>query len=304
MITIKERTITDKYSNKLNLYIWDNCTSVKGVIQIMHGVNEQGLRYIEFAEYLNKQGYIVYLADHISQGKSRLLSEDTVYFGNKGDELVQGLITVKKEINKDYPNTDKYIFGHSLGALIIREYLIDYPNEYKKVILSGSGLSNITGVGLMVSIGRFISLFGKKKSSKFFDNLFRKTQLKLNEKVQINHFIEWLTRDKEKNEQDKLDKYLFISLSVSVFVRLLKLFKKTSKLSNIKNMDKGIEFLLLSGTHDPSTNFGEDTLNLNNKLNEFGMNSSVKLYLNGRHDNLQEINRLEVFNDIFMFIQK
>lgn len=304
MITIIERKVTDKYNNNLNLYIWDNCTQVNGVIQIMHGVNEQGLRYVEFAEFLNKQGYIVYLADHLSQGKSRLQNEETVYFGKQGDELIQGLLTVKDEISNDYPNIDKYLIGHSLGALIIREYLIDYNNEYKKIVLSGSGLAKTTGIGLMILIGNFLSLFGKKKPSRFFDNLFRKTQLKLNEKVQINHFIEWLTRDTKKNEQDKLDKYLYISLSVSAFVRLLKLFKKTSEIKNINKTDKGIEFLLLSGTHDPSTNFGEDTIKLNATFNEYGMKSIIKLYPEGRHDNLQEINRLKIYNDIVKFYRK
>lgn len=48
-----EKKIKDVFINELHLYIWNDVENPKGVIQIVHGINEHGLRYCSFAEYLN-----------------------------------------------------------------------------------------------------------------------------------------------------------------------------------------------------------------------------------------------------------
>lgn len=301
---MREIKVKDSYNNELHTYIFDDVKKPKGVFQVLHGINEHGLRYKEFAEFLNKNGFICYAYDHVSQGKSRTEEDgDVVYFGkNGGDVLVDGLNTIRKQIQKDYPNLDIYLFGHSLGSMIIRKYLHDYKNRYKKIILNGSGLSEGNGLTLGIILGNIMKLFGKKKPSNMFDNMFRQTQLKLNEKVEIDHFIEWLTRDKEKTELNKVDEYLYIRLSTSVFVDMLKMIQEINVLTNIQHSHFDVPTLLMSGTHDPATNFGEDVVELHKTLIEFGFESSYKLYPEGRHDTLQEINREEVYNDILNWI--
>ncbi len=222
-----EKKIKDVFKNELHLYIWNNVEKPKGVIQIVHGINEHGLRYCSFAEFLNSKGYIVYLHDQLSQGQSRTdKDKDVVYFDKNGvDSLKFGVVAVYNEIVNDYPDIDIYALGHSLGAGVLRACLIDDVVSYKKVVLNGTGLASIKGMGVIIFIGSLLQLLGSKKPSRFFDNIFRTTQYKLKEKVEMDHFIEWLTRDKDQNEIDKLDKYLYIRLSVSVFVDMIKLFK-------------------------------------------------------------------------------
>lgn len=134
--------------------------------------------------------------------------------------------------------------------------------------------------------------------------MFRQTQYKLKQKVKMEHFIEWLTRDEEKTETNKKDAFLYISLSVSSFVTILDLFKIINKKSNIQKGNKSLQILLLSGTHDPATNFGNDIVALNELYQDAGFSCAYKLYQEGRHDTLQEINRNEVFQDILDFLNK
>jgi len=227
-----------------------------------------------------------------------------VNFGYKGhDVLVDGMRAVKKRINNEHKGMKVYAFGHSLGSLIIRNYLYKHGNTYEKIIFSGAGYQNPKGIGLLIFIGNIIKQFGNKPS-KFFDGLFRKTQLKLNEKTDIGHFIEWLSRDKEKTEINKQDEFLYIRLTASSFVDIFKLVKKANNRKLIEKHYQGIDFLLLSGTHDPSTNFGEGTKELHDIYNTCNNTSTIHLYEEGRHDNLQEINRLEVFADILKFLEE
>ena len=89
---IEEIKVQDSYKNELHTYVFDDIKSPKGVIQIVHGLNEHGLRYVEFAEFLNQSGYVVVVFDHLSQGYSRKAEETFVNFGKKGHlKLVDGL---------------------------------------------------------------------------------------------------------------------------------------------------------------------------------------------------------------------
>lgn len=303
---MKEFKVLDNYNNQLHTYLFDDVTYIKGVIQILHGINEHGLRYADFASVMNQNGYIVYVHDHVSQGNSRTeLDEErnTVYFGKKGnDVLVDGINTVRERIKTDFPDTDLYLFGHSLGAIIARMYLIQYENEYKKIILNGTSYDTLGGINMAILLGRFMKLYKRTKPSDMFDNIFRKTQLRLNEVTQIDHFIEWLTRDKEYTKQNLKDKFLYIRLSVSVFVDMFKGYKMINNHNNILNMHLDVPVLLLSGTHDPATDFAEGTNQLHKIFTEAGFDSTIITYSEGRHDTLQEINRETVYNDILRFM--
>jgi len=301
---MRECYIKDIHNNTLYTSVYDEIENPKGVIQVIHGINEHGKRYEEFAKYLNSEGYIVYITDHVSQGLSRTSDDnEVVYFGKNGDQvLVDGLIATKNRIEKDYPNLKVYLFGHSLGSMIIRKYLINYDNTYSKIIINGGGYAPTKGLSTAIFIGGLMKLFGKKKPSDMFDSQFRNTQLRLNEKVEIDHFIEWLTRDKEKTEINKTDDFLYIRLSVSVFVDMIKMIKEINTQKNIEKMDIKCPILLLSGTHDPATDFGEGTVKLHEIFTSFGYKSDIKLYEEGRHDTIQEINRQEVYKDIVSWL--
>ncbi len=302
---MKEIKLMDSFSHSLHTYIFDDVTQNKGVVQLVHGINEHGKRYHEFAEFLNSQGYVVFIHDHVSQGLSRTLQDgDVVFFGRNGHEvLLDGITTIRDEIDRLYPNNKVYLIGHSLGAMLIRSYFIHFHKDYEKIILNGTGY-NEKSVLLGIIIGTFLRLFGSKKPSKFFDNMFRQTQLKLNQFVELDHFIEWLTRDPEKNEQNLNDPYLYIRLSVSAFTDMLKVMQEINDIKKIKKAHYHAPMLLLSGTHDPATNFGEDTIKLQQVLNENRASCQVKLNIEGRHDTLQEINRQEIFTDILMFMEE
>lgn len=302
---MKQTTIKDSNNNELHTYIFDEVNSPKGIVQIAHGLNEHGLRYTEFSEFLNQSGYVVVIIDHLSQGQSRKSNEQFVDFGKNGHiALVDGFHSARIFIHENYPNLPVYAFGHSMGTMIIRAYLQTHKNDYQKVILNGGGYTPIKGIGLAIGIGRFLSIFKAGKPSKFFDNQFRKTQYKMREKVEIDHFIEWLTRDPLKTEENKKDPYLFIRLATRSFLVNLILIKKINTISRIQHTNLNCPTLLLSGSHDPATNFGEGIKELNALYQSIGIQSKYIIYNEGRHDSLQEINRKEVFQDILQFLEE
>ena len=298
-----EIQLKDNYNHNLHTYIFNDCKETLGVVQIIHGINEHGLRYVEFAEFLNQHGYVVYVHDHVSQGKSRLDNEEFVHFGKHGNKvLIDGLNTVRNKIKEDYPNLPIYLFGHSLGTMIIRKYLQTEKNDYTKVIMNGGGYADINYLWAALFLAKFLKVFVGKRPSNIFDNMFRGTQLKLQQKVDMDHFIEWLTRDLEKTKINMEDPYLFIRLTISTYTDMLEDINYINKYRHIAKNSLDVPVLLLSGTHDAATDFGNDVIALNDAYKSLDIDTRYILYPEGRHDSLQEINRQDVFKDILDFI--
>ena len=295
----------DFNNTKLHIYNWD-CQNPKAIIQIVQGVNEHGLRYNELGEFLSSKGYLVYTHDTVSQGQSRLESEETVYFCKNGlSVLTDAIIHVYNHITEAHKDLPVYAIGHSLGAGLLRYVIGTEAKLYDRVVLNGTAYQDPKPIQKGIMIGNLIKLFGKKKSSKMFNDIFRETQYKLRDYVEMDHFIEWLTRDKDYTELNKKDEYLYINLSVAAFVDMFKLFKAINTESHINATHTNTKILLLSGTHDPSTDFSAGTMDLYQKYTDLTqVDISYRLYTEGRHDTFQETNRQDVFKDINYFFEE
>jgi alpha-beta hydrolase superfamily lysophospholipase len=288
---------------KLHVYKWDKVQSPKGVVQIIQGINENGERYDFLAQALNIGGYIVYTHDGYGQGLSRNSENQTVVFGDNGfQDLVGGVYAVRKRIHLENKTLPIYAIGHSLGGALLRYILIEDVVEYEKAVISGSGLTNQRGIANAILLAEFLQFFGPSKPSKYFDKRFRKVQYKIVKYVDINHYIEWMNRDKIQNEIDKKDPYLFIPLSISSYLEIMKLLQFVNHEKYKKHTNPTVKILLLSGTHDPSTNFGKDTIKLKDFYYRMGIYSVLKEYPEARHDLFNETNREEVFSDVLEFL--
>src|SRR5699024_11007145 len=117
---------------RLNGYCWmpEKPNQAKAVIQIAHGMAEHILRYEQFAEYLTKQGYIVYGHDHRGHGGSVMAQDDWGFFADsKGfEKVVEDMHIISEKIQKQYPELPLFFFGHSMGSFLNRRYIKLYIN--------------------------------------------------------------------------------------------------------------------------------------------------------------------------------
>lgn len=78
--------------------------SVKGVVQITHGMAEHSNRYGRFAVELCKNGYAVFICDLLGHGNSVSDDSELGYFGENG---VESLVDDMKQLNdiarREYP---------------------------------------------------------------------------------------------------------------------------------------------------------------------------------------------------------
>ena len=109
----------------LHAYHWSASAPSNGkVIGIVHGLGEHGGRYTNVASYFTALGYEVFAFDHQGHGQSE---------GAKGtiqswDSFVSEINTFRSAIEGalDAPH-ELILWGHSLGALIVLDYLVTRP---------------------------------------------------------------------------------------------------------------------------------------------------------------------------------
>lgn len=279
----------------------------RGIIIILHGMAEHGARYERFANYLNKHNYIVYALDHRGHGKTGLAKKPMGYFGKGGwDQVVEDTHQLLTIIKSEHKNLPIILLGHSMGSVLAKTFISNYGREIDGVILSGTtnGVNFITRkFGLFIA--KTISFFtGPKKESPILHFLFFNNYNKRFRQVKL--LYAWLssdTKEVEKYLEDELCGYVCTS---SFYADLMTGINKNAKKINIKKVPKDLPMFIFSGTMDPVGNFSKDvikTYDLYKKIAKLD-NVEVKLYEDGRHEMLNEVNKKEVYEDVVAWLDK
>lgn len=278
------------------LNIYDDVSKPKGVIQIIHGMQEHQGRYSNFAKYLNNNGYIVYLSDLRGHGKTR--KKDIPWGYSDGDislEILKDQEIISKLIKEKYPNLKLNLLGHSYGSFIAQTYLM-YFTYADKIILSGSTYTKSVLYDFARSITKTAIFFFRRDADA---KLVEKLSLKAYEKGFKNG--NWLTRDEKIWQEYLRDKFCGNSFKLNFYESLFKLFK--NNYSKINKVNKNLPIFIISGSEDPVGNKGKGVKQLYNFYKKQGLNVHLKIYNGARHEILNETNNLEVYSDVLNFIK-
>ena len=87
-------------------------------------------------------GYIVAADDHVGHGKTAMVNNVWGDWGDKGcHTMMEDEHTLKKIVCEKYPNLPYFLFGHSMGSFITRDFIAKYGNE-----LNGATICGTTGI--------------------------------------------------------------------------------------------------------------------------------------------------------------
>ncbi|KAK9699827.1 hypothetical protein RND81_08G198000 [Saponaria officinalis] len=111
---------------------------LKGIIIIIHGLNEHGGRYSHFARQLTSRNFGVYAMDWIGHGGSDGLHG----FVPSLDHVVADTAAFLEKIKLEHPGVPCFLFGHSTGGAVVLK-AASYPHIKRKlegVILTSPAL--------------------------------------------------------------------------------------------------------------------------------------------------------------------
>lgn len=295
---MKCTNFTFKGEEGLDIYTYkwedENIKKPKAVIQIAHGMAETAQRYETFAKVLTKNGYIVYINDHRGHGKTAKIIENVGHLAEKEGFrcLVEDMYTLTNIIKKENEDLPIYLFGHSMGSFASQRYIMDYSNNLSGLILCGSnGKQGIILNLAHLIINHEIKKYGRRfKSNKINNLIFGGEIIRRNEKTKFD----WLSRDKEQVEKYINDPFCGVVCSCGFFYDLVQGLKEIEDKENLKKVPLDIPIYIISGDKDPIGKNGNGVLRLRDRYIKLGVKDvTCKLYKDGRHELLNEINREE-----------
>ena len=272
----------------------------RAIVQIAHGIAEHVRRYDDFAFFLAQNGIQVVANDHLGHGESIMTEADLGFFAPVGgwDLVVGDMRKLYERTHEELPSLPYFLFGHSMGSFLARSYLIKYPEGLAGALISGTAQQP----GAILHAG---FLMARRESKKFgvryrSDRLYNMAFGNYNRRFEPRRTeCDWISRNTEVVDQYISDPLCGFVPTAGLLADMMHGMAFNQKRSNTQRMQKNLPVMFLSGDMDPVGDYGKGVVKAFQSFLEAGMaDVSLKLYHDGRHEMLNELNRDLVFGDI------
>lgn len=265
----------------------------KALVQIIHGAKEHKERYYDFIRFLNDNGYAVIISDNRGHGASVNDATYTLGYMKGTEEIVKDQRLMTKYIKKLYPGKPFYLFGHSFGTLLAREYIQKYDAVVDKLVLSGT-VNFTPAAAFGVSIGNLIIKFkGEKGESRFLQSFLDGKD------------NSWVVKDEDAMALYRKDPlccgYMYTN---GALVTVFDAVKRLKKYDLYQCMNPDLPILLISGEEDPITGGKRGLADTMNTLKKIGYHNLRNIVYQGmKHEVLNETHHQDVYNDVLTFFE-
>ncbi|MEA5506734.1 lysophospholipase [Halotia wernerae UHCC 0503] len=163
MINHSDRIASDqegtfKGVGELDLYYqsWYPQGKVRGILAIVHGLGGHSKRYDNVVEHLIPKQYAVYALDLRGHG----CSPGQRGYINSWADFREDLRAFLQLIKTQQPGSPVFVLGHSLGAIIVLDYVLRYPQEASRlqgVIALAPAIGKVGVSKVRLLVGKLLS---------------------------------------------------------------------------------------------------------------------------------------------------
>ena len=209
---------------------------------------------------------------------------------------------VFESLQTRYPGKRVVLLGHSMGSYVAQSYAMRFGNDLAALILSGSTWP----ARMLVRIGRLLALIeswrhGKTGASALLDQLGFGDFNKKFEPARTE--LDWLSRDAEEVDRYVADPLCGGPYSTGLWRDLLGGLLEISKDAALRKIPGDLPILITGGAEDPVGGAtGMQKLISHYEATEH-RNVNLRVYADGRHEMLNEINRDEFTTDLLRWIE-
>lgn len=270
----------------------------KAIVQLLHGMSEHKERYLDFCEYLAKQGFVSVIHDHRGHGKSVYNKNDLGYmYKNGAKSLVEDANQLSRMARKKYPELPIFLFGHSMGSLVARAYAKKYDRILDGLILSGSPSNNKASrlALIMAKVGG--KLLGDRTKGNYLQKMsVGSFNANIKNPISPNAWI--CTNEDVVKAYDASDLCGFV-FTLNGFENLFKLLINVYDKHNWSVNNRKLPIWFISGAEDPCMKNQEEFLKAVNLMKSKGyQNVSYSIYKGMRHEILNETDHIKVYQEI------
>jgi alpha-beta hydrolase superfamily lysophospholipase len=274
---------------KLGGYRWaaDGGQTGTGVVVLVHGMGEHLRRYDHVANALTARGFEVYGHDHRGHGASLARNHEPGQLGPNGwSALVDDLNLVIAQAKSDHPGLPVVMVAHSMGSFATQQFLLDHGADVDAVALTGTAALDLLEQALDLSNDLDLSAFNTPFQPARTD-------------------FDWLSRDESVVDAYLADPLCGFGIDTASAKDMFVGARRLADPVEVARMPHDLPMYLAVGSKDP-VNGGLTLLwELVDRYRAAGLTDvTVRVYNDGRHEILNEINRAEVIDDLLQWLQR
>ncbi|GLI08173.1 alpha/beta hydrolase [Paenibacillus tyrfis] len=302
----RQFTFPDADGEAIFVYEWlpEEDVPVRGVVQIAHGMAETAARYERFAGVLTGAGYAVYANDHRGHGRTAGSPERFGVIGENGfQRMAEAMGQLTDLIRVQFSDVPFYVFGHSMGSFLTQKYMYLFPGKVDGIVLSGTnGPQKLLGIGSALA-RRLAARKGDQHRSEL---LMRLTLGSYNRQFRPNRTpFDWLSRDEREVDLFAADPDCGFAMTAGFWIDFFRGLQEIHDERNMRQIPVDMPVYLFSGELDPVGRRGKGVVELAGLYRELGLRHvTYKLYPQGRHEMLNEINRDAVMQDVLHWLDE
>lgn len=267
-------------------WIYVPAAKVKGIVQLVHGFGEHSRRYLHMICKMMDAGYIVAADDHVGHGKTAIVNDTWGNWGHNGAQtMMEDEHRLKELVQEKYPDIPYFMFGHSMGSIITRQFIAKYGDELAGAVICGTVdpdaipcEEGIRQLKPLVEAGK-----GDEADPELLGALLGGLFARI-EEVKLGN--EWICHDEYvqlDHANDPFDAFTRPTSNEALlqFIEMIDEVKGTEWAAKVP---AALPLYNIAGDEDPCGSYGEGVKQVAGWLEETGHNVKTNLYEGYRHE--------------------
>jgi alpha-beta hydrolase superfamily lysophospholipase len=250
-------------------------------------MGEHVRRYDHVADTLASAGFVVYGHDHRGHGASIAATDEPGDLGPNGwARLVGDLSLAVAKAKSDHPDLPVVLMAHSMGSFATQQFLLDRGTEVDAVALTGTAALDLLEPALDLSRDLELSAFNAQFQPARTD-------------------FDWLSRDESVVDAYVADPLCGFGIDAVSAKDMFAGARRLADPAEVARVPHYLPLYIAVGSKDPVNADLALLWPLVDRYRAAGLSDvTVRVYEDGRHEILNEINRTRVIDDLLQWIQR
>lgn len=281
------------------------CFKPRGVVQLIHGMAEHIGRYDDFARFLADAGYLVAGHDHIGHGDTAGAPEHRGVIDAEGgaDAMIEDAQMLRLLVSQQVASgTPYFIFGHSMGSLVLRSYLPRYGSGLAGAIICGTANEPVAVSRAGNLAARAIA---RVRGDDYRSNLLHALADGAYSRAikDARTPFDWLSRDPAVADAFMADETCGFMFGAGAYATLTDLAYRAAVPATLAATPHEVPLLYVAGDADPVGKGGKGVAAAAESMEAAGAEDlTLRLFSGMRHEILNEIGKEEVYDFILEWI--
>jgi alpha-beta hydrolase superfamily lysophospholipase len=258
----------------------------EGIIQLVHGFGEHSRRYLHMITSFMEAGFIVAADDHVGHGKTAIENDCWGDWGDKGfTTMMEDEKKLHDMVEKMFPDEPYFMFGHSMGSFIAREYMAKYGSDLDGVTLCGT-----TGVwpDLDESTAMIRRLVEEGKGTESDPSIGEKVMGWMFDRCEEGSKLgnEWICEDPYVQQDHAEDPFDAFTKPVSnrSWLYFMQMMQDITGKQWAEKVPEYLPVFNIAGDQDPVGQYGTGVYQTSNWLIDTGHDVTTRLFSGYRHE--------------------